>query len=49
MSTASARSQTRMTVAEFLAWGEDLADDARYELVAGVPVRLMAPTEIASP
>jgi Uma2 family endonuclease len=46
MSTASARSQTRMTVAEFLAWREDRADDARYELVAGVPVRLMAPTSI---
>jgi Uma2 family endonuclease len=46
MSTASARSQTRMTVAEFLAWREELSDDARYELVAGVPVRLMAPTSI---
>jgi Uma2 family endonuclease len=46
MSTASARSQPRMTVAEFLAWREDLPDDARYELIAGVPVRLMAPTSI---
>lgn len=47
MSTSSARSQPRMTVGEFLTWRESLADDeARYELVAGVPVRLMAPTTI---
>ena len=47
MSTTSARSEPRMTVGEFLAWRESLADDeARYELVAGVPVRLMAPTTI---
>jgi Uma2 family endonuclease len=35
-----------MSVADFLAWCEDLPDDARYELVGGVPVRLMAPTSI---
>jgi hypothetical protein len=35
-----------MTVAEFLAWSEDLPDEARYELVAGVPLLLMAPTNI---
>jgi Uma2 family endonuclease len=35
-----------MTVGEFLDWSEEQADDARYELVAGVPVRLMAPTNI---
>lgn len=35
-----------MTVGEFLAWRENLSDDARYELIAGVPVRLMAPTTI---
>jgi Uma2 family endonuclease len=46
MSTVSPRSQPRMTVGEFLAWCEDLPDDARYELVAGLPVRLMAPTSI---
>lgn len=45
MATAAARTQARMTVGEFLAWSEDL-DDARYELVAGIPVRLMAPTNI---
>lgn len=46
MSTASARSHSRMTVAEFLAWSEEQSDDGRYELVAGLPVRLMAPTSI---
>jgi Uma2 family endonuclease len=46
MTTASARSQPRMTVGEFLAWSEEQADDTRYELVAGVPVRLMAPTSL---
>jgi Uma2 family endonuclease len=35
-----------MTVADFLAWSEDLPDEARYELVAGIPLRLMAPTNI---
>jgi Uma2 family endonuclease len=46
MSTVSARSQPRMTVGEFLPWCEDLSDDARYELVAGLPIRLMAPISI---
>jgi Uma2 family endonuclease len=46
MTTAAARTQTHMTVGEFLDWSEEQADDARYELVAGVPVRLMAPTNI---
>lgn len=46
MTTASALVERRMTVAEFLAWTEEQADDARYELVAGLPVRLMAPTSI---
>jgi Uma2 family endonuclease len=35
-----------MTVAEFLAWSEDLPDEARCELVAGIPLQLMAPTNI---
>jgi Uma2 family endonuclease len=35
-----------MTVGEFLAWRADLADDGRYELVAGQPIRLMSPTNI---
>jgi Uma2 family endonuclease len=35
-----------MTVEDFLAWTEEQPDDARYELVAGVPLRLMAPTSI---
>jgi Uma2 family endonuclease len=35
-----------MTVGEFLDWSEEQADDQRYELVAGMPVRLMAPTSI---
>jgi len=35
-----------MSVAEFLVWSEEQPGDARYELVAGVPVRLMAPTSI---
>jgi Uma2 family endonuclease len=46
MTTAAARTDHRMTVGEFLDWSEEQADDARYELVAGVPVRLMAPTII---
>jgi Uma2 family endonuclease len=46
MTTAAARTEHRMTVGEFLDWSEEQADDARYELVAGVPVRLMAPTII---
>ena len=46
MTTAAAQSQPRMTVGEFLDWSEQQPDDARYELVAGVPLRLMAPTNI---
>ena len=46
MTTAAARTQPHMTVGEFLDWSEEQADDARHELVAGVPVRLMAPTNI---
>jgi len=46
MSRAAARTEQHMTVGEFLDWSEEQADDARYELVAGVPVRLMAPTDI---
>ena len=46
MITAAARTQPHMTVGEFLDWSEEQAGDARYELVAGVPVRLMAPTSI---
>src|SRR5262245_572521 len=46
MTTAAARTQSLMTVGEFLDWTGEQADDARYELVAGVPVRLMAPTNI---
>ena len=46
MTTAAARTRSRMTVGEFLDWSEEQADDARYELVAGVPLRLMAPTNI---
>jgi Uma2 family endonuclease len=46
MTTASAPTLLRMTVAEFFAWRAELSDDARYELVGGQPVRLMAPTNI---
>jgi Uma2 family endonuclease len=46
MTTASARSEARMTVSDFLAWRADLSDDGRYELVGGQPVRLMSPTNI---
>jgi Uma2 family endonuclease len=46
MTTAAARTQARMTVGQFLDWSEEQADDARHELVAGVPVRLMAPTNL---
>jgi Uma2 family endonuclease len=46
MTTAAARTEQRMTVGEFLDWSEGQRDDARFELVAGVPVRLMAPTNI---
>jgi Uma2 family endonuclease len=46
MTTAAARTEQRMTVGQFLDWSEEQGDDARYELVAGVPVRLMAPTNI---
>jgi Uma2 family endonuclease len=46
MTTAAARTDHRMTVGEFLDWSEEQADDAHYELVAGVPVRLMAPTNL---
>ena len=46
MITAAARTQPHMTVREFLDSSEEQAGDARYELVAGVPVRLTAPTSI---
>ena len=46
MTTASLRSQTQMTVGEFLAWSADQPDEARHELVRGMPVRLMAPTNL---
>jgi Uma2 family endonuclease len=46
MPTAAARTPSRMTVGEFLDWSEEQGDDARFELVAGVPARLMAPTNI---
>jgi Uma2 family endonuclease len=46
MTTAAAQHHPRMTVAEFLAWSADLPDEARYELVAGEPLQLMAPTNI---
>ena len=46
MTTASVPSQPRMTVGEFLAWSADQPDEARYELVRGLPVRLMAPANI---
>jgi Uma2 family endonuclease len=46
MTTAVARTQSHMSVGEFLDSSEEQADDARYELVAGVPVRLMAPTNL---
>ncbi len=46
MSRASARSEARMTVGDFLAWRADLSDDGRYELVGGQPIRLMSPTNI---
>jgi Uma2 family endonuclease len=35
-----------MTVGEFLAWSEELPDEARYELVAGEPRRMMLPTTL---
>jgi Uma2 family endonuclease len=34
---------TRMTVEEFLAWAEDQPRDDRYELVDGLPIKMMAP------
>jgi Uma2 family endonuclease len=46
MSRASARSEPRMTVGDFLTWRADLSDDGRYELVGGQPVRLMSPTNL---
>jgi Uma2 family endonuclease len=46
MTTAAARTEHHMTVGQFLEWSEEQADDARYELVAGLPARLMAPTNI---
>ena len=46
MTTAAARTEHRMTVGEFLEWAEEQGDAARFELVAGVPLRLMAPTDI---
>jgi Uma2 family endonuclease len=46
MPTAAAQSHPRMTVEDFLAWSEEQRDDVRFELVAGMPVRLMAPTNI---
>jgi hypothetical protein len=46
MTTAAARTQSPMTVGEFLDWSEEQTDDARYELVVGTPIRLMAPTNI---
>jgi Uma2 family endonuclease len=46
MTTASARHAPRMTVGEFLRWRADLADDGRFELVGGQPVRLMSPTNL---
>lgn len=46
MTTAAARTEHRMTVGEFLDWSEGQGDAARFELVAGVPLRLMAPTNI---
>lgn len=46
MPTAAAQSHHRMTVAEFLDWSEEQPGGVRYELVAGAPVRLMAPTNI---
>ncbi len=46
MSRASARSEARMTVGDFLTWRADLADDGRFELVGGQPIRLMSPTNI---
>jgi Uma2 family endonuclease len=46
MTTASAHTEPRMTVRDFLAWRADLADAARYELVGGQPVRPMSPTNL---
>jgi Uma2 family endonuclease len=46
VSRASARSEPRMTVGDFLTWRADLSDDGRYELVGGQPVRLMSPTNL---
>jgi Uma2 family endonuclease len=46
MPTAAPQSHRRMTVGDFLDWSEERPDDARYELVAGAPLRLMAPTNL---
>ena len=46
MTTVAARTQAHMTVGEFLDWSEEQGDNARYELVAGVPLRRMAPTNL---
>jgi Uma2 family endonuclease len=46
MTTASRRAEQLMTVAEFLLWRAEVTDDARYELVHGLPVQLMAPTNL---
>jgi Uma2 family endonuclease len=46
MARASAAVERRMTVGEFLAWSEEQGDEARFELVDGLPLRLMAPTTI---
>jgi Uma2 family endonuclease len=46
MAQASASAERSMTVAEFLAWSEGFGREERYELVRGVPARLMAPTII---
>jgi Uma2 family endonuclease len=46
MTTASARSEPRMVVGDFLAWRADQSADARYELVGGQPVRLMSPPNL---
>lgn len=46
MARASAAVERPMTVGKFLAWSEEQGDEARFELVDGLPVRLMAPTTI---
>jgi len=46
MTTAAAQTHPRMTVGEFLDWSEEQPDEARHELVRGLPVRLMAPTNL---